>query len=192
MTRTLHTVAVFCGSNPGATDDYARGADGLGRALARQGLILVYGGTNKGLMKAVADSVLAHGGEAHGVITERLHALGHVHPGLTRQEVVPTLSIRKARMMELADAFISLPGGIGTLEETMVVWSRNQLGEIDKPLGLLNIAAFFSPFLAFLDSMVQTKFLPPAHRAAISVDTDPEALIEKLRTFQATDVPKWL
>lgn len=190
--RTLRTVAVFCGSNTGATDAYAHAAAELGRALAGQGITLVYGGTNKGLMKAVADSTLAHGGQAHGIITEKLHGLGHVHPDLTRREIVPTLAIRKARMMELADAFIALPGGIGTLEEVMVVWSRNQLGEMDKPVGLLDVAGFFSPFLLFLDNMVQTKFLPPAHRTAISVDADPEALIERLRAHEATDVPKWL
>jgi uncharacterized protein (TIGR00730 family) len=95
-------------------------------------------------------------------------------------------------MIELADAFIALPGGIGTVEELMVVWSMNQLGEMNKPLGLLNIADFFSPFLEFLDSMVETRFLPPAHRQTISVDPDPAALLEKLRTHEATSAPKWL
>lgn len=192
MTRTLQTVAVFCGSNPGATDAYAQGAQALGRTLGDAGITLVYGGSNRGLMKALADSVLARGGRVHGVITESLRERGQFHPGLTQHEIVPTLSVRKARMIELADAFIALPGGIGTVEELMVVWSMNQLGEMDKPLGLLNTADFFSPFLRFLDSMVETRFLPPAHRQAITVDPDPAALLDRLRHYEATDAPKWL
>ncbi|TAN29288.1 MAG: TIGR00730 family Rossman fold protein [Castellaniella sp.] len=192
MTRTLRTIAVFCGSNLGATDAYARGAETLGRTLAGAGITLVYGGSNRGLMKVLADSVLSQDGQVHGVITEGLHARGQFHPGLTRHEIVPALSVRKARMIELADAFIALPGGIGTVEELMVVWSMNQLGEMNKPLGLLNIADFFSPFLEFLDSMVETQFLPPAHRQTISVDPDSAALLEKLRTHEATSAPKWL
>ena len=89
-------------------------------------------------------------------------------------------------MIELADAFIALPGGIGTVEELMAVWSMNQLGETDKPAGLLNVADFFSPFLAFLDRMVETKFLPSAHRGSIAVDSDPASLIEKLRVHERT------
>ncbi|HEX2518165.1 MAG TPA: TIGR00730 family Rossman fold protein [Castellaniella sp.] len=192
MTRTLRTIAVFCGSNLGATNAYAQGAETLGRTLAGAGITLVYGGSNRGLMKVLADSVLSRDGQVHGVITEGLRERGQFHPGLTRHEIVPTLSVRKARMIELADAFIALPGGIGTVEELMVVWSMNQLGEMNKPLGLLNIADFFSPFLEFLDSMVETRFLPPAHRQTISVDPDPGALLEKLRTHEATSAPKWL
>jgi len=192
MTKTLATIAVFCGSNTGEGDAYVDGARALGAALAQAGIALVYGGTTKGLMTVVADAVLAGGGTVHGVITESLHARGHSHPGLTRHEIVPTLGIRKARMIELADAFVALPGGIGTVEELMVVWSMNQLGEMDKPAGLLNVADFFSPFLAFLDRMVETRFLPPAHRASIAVDSDPASLIEKLRAHERTNAPKWL
>lgn len=192
MSRTLQTIAVFCGSNPGATNAYAQGAETLGRTLADAGITLVYGGSNRGLMKALADSVLSRGGKVHGIMTESLRERGQFHPGLTRHEIVPTLSVRKARMIELADAFIALPGGIGTIEELMVVWSMNQLGEMDKPLGLLDIAGFFSPFLRFLDGMVDTRFLPPAHRQSICVDPDPTALLEKLRTYKATDASKWL
>lgn len=192
MSRALKTIAVFCGSNLGATEAFAGGARALGAALGGAQIALVYGGTTKGLMKVVADAVLAGGGDVHGVITESLHARGHSHPELTTHEMVPTLSIRKARMIERADAFVALPGGIGTIEELMVVWSMNQLEEIDKPVGILNIDHFFTPFLGFLDRMVETKFLPAAHRQTIAVDADPDALIAKLRNYVRTDTPKWL
>lgn len=192
MVRLIKSVAVFCGSNFGDSDAYAEGARQLGAALAKAGITLVYGGTTKGLMGVVADSLMSAGGTAHGVITESLHARGHAHPSLTHREIVATLRGRKERMADLADAFIAMPGGIGTMEEMMEVWTMNQLGEIDKPVGLLNINDFYAPFLGFIDHMVFSKFLPPAHRYSISVDPDPATLIEKLRTFEKTDVPKWL
>jgi len=99
---------------------------------------------------------------------------------------------RKARMADLADAFIAMPGGIGTMEEMMEVWTMNQLGEIDKPVGLLNINDFYAPFLGFIDHMVTSRFLPPEHRHSICVDPDAARLIDKLRAFEKTDVPKWL
>jgi uncharacterized protein (TIGR00730 family) len=190
--RQIKAVAVFCGSNFGGSEAYAEGARQLGATLAREHITLVYGGTTKGLMGIVADAVLAGGGSAHGVITERLHARGHSHAALTRSEMVTTLRNRKERMTELADAFIAMPGGIGTMEEMMEVWTMNQLGEIDKPVGLLDIDAFFAPFLAFIDHMVESKFLPPAHRYSISVDPDAAPLLDQMRAYQRSDVPKWL
>ena len=190
--RQINAIAVFCGSNFGGSDAYAKGARELGATLARENITLVYGGTTKGLMGIVADAVLSNGGEAHGIITERLHLRGHSHAGLTRSEMVATLRNRKERMTDLADAFIAMPGGIGTMEEMMEVWTMNQLAEIDKPVGLLDIDGFFAPFLKFIDHMVDSKFLPPAHRHSISVDPNAAPLLEKLRTFERTDVPKWL
>jgi uncharacterized protein (TIGR00730 family) len=190
--RQINSIAVFCGSNFGGSEAYAEGARQLGATLARENITLVYGGTTKGLMGIVADAVLGNGGSAHGVITERLHARGHSHAGLTRSEMVASLRNRKERMTELADAFIAMPGGIGTMEEMMEVWTMNQLSEIDKPVGLLDIDGFFAPFLTFIDHMVDTKFLPPAHRHSICVDPNAAPLLDKLRTFERTDVPKWL
>jgi uncharacterized protein (TIGR00730 family) len=190
--RQIKAVAVFCGSNLGSSDVYADGARRLGVELARADIALVYGGTTKGLMGIVADSVLEAGGTAHGIITDRLHQRGHSHAGLTRHEIVATLRSRKERMAELADGFIAMPGGIGTIEELMEVWTMNQLSEIDKPVGLLDISGFFATFLTFIDHMVETRFLPPAHRHSICVDPDAAMLIEKLRTFERTSVPKWL
>jgi uncharacterized protein (TIGR00730 family) len=191
-TRSIQTVAVFCGSNFGASDAFAEGARALGGALGKAGITVVYGGTTKGLMGVVADAALAAGGSVHGVITQSLHQRGHSHAGLTHHEITPTLRGRKQRMVEIADAFIALPGGIGTIEELMEVWTMNQLSEIDKPVGLLNTAGFFTAFLGFIDHMVDTKFLPPAHRHSISVDADATALIDKLRNYARVDVPKWL
>jgi uncharacterized protein (TIGR00730 family) len=192
VTRSITSIAVFCGSNFGNSDAYADGARRLGQALAEAGITLVYGGTTKGLMGVVADALIAAGGTTHGVITEKLHQRGHTHPNLHRSEIVPTLRSRKQRMAELADAFIAMPGGIGTMEEMMEVWTMNQLAEIDKPVGLLNVADFYQPFLAFIDHMVECKFLPPEHRHSICVDPDPAVLIEQLRHFVPTSIPKWL
>ena len=192
MSRSISSIAVFCGSNFCNSDAYADGARRLGRAMAEAGITLVYGGTTKGLMGVVADALIEAGGTAHGVITEALRLKGHTHPNLHRSEIVATLRKRKERMAELADAFIAMPGGIGTMEEMMEVWTMNQLSEIDKPVGLLNIAEFYQPFLAFIDHMVTCRFLPPAHRHSICVDPDPVVLIGQLRHFVRSDVPKWL
>jgi uncharacterized protein (TIGR00730 family) len=191
-TRSIRTIAVFCGSNYGASDAFADGARALGHALAKAGITIVYGGTADGLMRAVADAALDSGGNVHGVITASLHQRGHSHSDLTRHEIALTLRSRKERMIELADAFIALPGGIGTIEELMEVWTMNQLSEIDKPVGLLDTADFFAAFLGFIDHMVDTKFLPAAHRHSICVDVDADALIDKLRRYKRVDVPKWL
>ncbi len=190
--REIKTIAVFCGSNYGASEDFAAGACALGEAVGRAGIAIVYGGSTKGLMGILANSALASGGEVHGVITNHLHERGQSHSHLTKHEVVLTLRSRNERMIELADAFIALPGGIGTLEELMNVWVMNQLSELDKPIGLLNSVNFFDAFLRFIDHMVDTKFLPAAHRNSISLDADPGALIEKLRSYVRVDVPKWL
>jgi uncharacterized protein (TIGR00730 family) len=192
VSRSITSIAVFCGSNFGNSDAYADGARRLGQALAAAKITLVYGGTTKGLMGVVADSLIAAGGMAHGVITEKLRERGHAHPNLHRSEIVATLRLRKQRMVDLADAFVAMPGGIGTMEEMMEVWTMNQLSEIDKPVGLLNIADFYRPFLAFIDHMVTCKFLPPEHRHSICVDADPAVLIQQLRDFVPTSVPKWL
>lgn len=190
--RFITSVAVFCGSNHGTSDEFATAARALGEELGRSGITLVYGGTTKGLMGIVADAALECGGTVHGVVTESLHSRGQSHSGLTRHEIAPTLRHRKQRMIELADAFIALPGGLGTIEELMEVWSMNQLSEIDKPVGLLNTREFFSTFLAFIDHMVDTRFLPPAHRHSICTDAEASVLLDKLRSHVRVETPKWL
>lgn len=190
--RQIASVAIFCGSNVGGDEAYAQGARWLGRTLAEAGITIVYGGTTKGLMGFLADAAIGAGGRTHGVITQRLYDKGHGHRALSELEIMPTLRARKERMATLADAFIALPGGIGTLEEFLEVWTMNQLSEIDKPAGLLDTRGFFSPFLSFIDHMVEERFLPAAHRHSIAVDADPTALLKALQNFKRVDVPKWL
>lgn len=192
MPRTIKSVAVFCGSNTGLGDTYTSAAQALGTALGRAGIALIYGGTHKGLMGSLADAALEAGGTVHGVITQRLFEKGHLHPGLTRHEIVDGMRLRKARMAEEADAFIALPGGIGTLEEFMEIWTLNQLGDIDKPAGLFDVAGYYQPFIGFIDHMIAQRFLPAAHRGSIVVEGEPEALLAGLRAFERVDVPKWM
>ena len=190
--RQIRTIAVFSGSNVGRGNAYKNAAAALGTEIARRGITVVYGGTNMGLMGVLADAALAAGGMVHGVITHRLEAKGHLHPGLTRQESVSTMRERKMRMAELADAFVALPGDIGTLEEFMEVWTLNQLGEIAKPAGLLDAMGFYQPLMGFIDHMIAEQFLPPAHRKGIVVDADPVTLLDGLVHFEAVSVPKWM
>lgn len=190
--RSINTIAVFCGSNFGTSAKFAGDAQALGYALADANIMLVYGGTKNGLMGVLCDAAVKRGGKVHGVLTESLHQLGHTHPRVTTQEIATTLRSRKERMVATADAFVALPGGIGTLDELMDIWSMNQMSEIDKPIGLLNSESFYSPFLKFIDHMVSTKFLPAAHRDAICVDVDPAALIFKLRNHIYAGAPKGL
>jgi hypothetical protein len=190
--RRIGSVAVFCGSNVGAGDGYRAGAEALGREIARRGITLVYGGTNKGLMGVLADAALAAGGTVHGVMTGRLAAKGHTHPGLSRVETLPDMRSRKHRMGDLADAFIALPGGIGTLEEFMEVWTLNQLGEMDKPAGLLDINGFYRPLMVMIDRMIAEAFLPAAHRAGIVLEADPATMLDRLAAFEKPKVEKWL
>lgn len=190
--RTLRAIAVFCGSNEGGSPVFAQGAAALGRVLAERGITLVYGGTHKGLMGVLADAVLENGGQAHGVITQRLHGRGHLHERLTVHEIVDGMRLRKERMLELSDACIALPGGLGTVEEFMEAWTLNQLGDIDKPVGLLNVGGYYDPFMAFVDGMIANRFLPEAHRASMVIAPDPAALIDGLAAQPPITVPKWM
>ncbi|WP_447553948.1 LOG family protein [Vreelandella sp. EE22] len=190
--NSLSAIAVFCGSNTGGSPAYAEGAASLGASFAAKDVELVFGGTHKGLMGILANALLEGGGKSFGVITQRLHDKGHLHTGLQGHEVVSTMRERKGRMAELSEAFIALPGGIGTLEEFMEVWTLNQLGEIQKPLGLYNINGFFDPFMAFVDHMIAERFLPAEHRYSIVLESEPNALLEGLENFKPTNVPKWL
>jgi len=188
----IGTVAVYCGSNTGRGDAYLRAAAELGSVLASSGIAIVYGGTHKGLMGALADAALSEGGQVTGVITERLKAKGHTHPNLTAIETLPTMQVRKKRMIELADAFIALPGGIGTLEEFMEVWTLNQLGEIAKPAGLFDVDGYYQPLMGMVDHMIAEQFLPMAHRNAVVVQADAERLVNGLVNFVPVRVQKWM
>lgn len=192
MKRQLRRVAVFCGSNFGEGDRYRAAAAALGHELAARGIALVYGGTTKGLMGIVADAVIDAGGSAHGVITQRLADRGQLHGRLSDHQILADMASRKARMRELSDACIALPGGIGTVEEFMEAWTLNQLGDADKPVGLFDVDGFYAPFLSFIDAMIARKFLPPAHRASLSVASDPGALLDALTAQPAITESKWM
>lgn len=174
----MRRVCVFCGSSAGRRPAYAGAARALGVELVRRGAGLVYGGASVGLMGVLADAVLERGGEAIGVIPRALVERELAHPGLTALHVVETMHERKALMSELADGFIALPGGMGTLDELAEAITWGQLGIHAKPCGLLDVRGYFGPLLAFADHAVAEGFLRPEHRAAVSVATDPGELLE--------------
>ncbi|MBS7662001.1 TIGR00730 family Rossman fold protein [Pseudomonas lalucatii] len=189
---TLRSICVFCGASPGAHPIYRQAAESLGRHLAEQGLQLVYGGGAVGLMGVVADAALAAGGEVIGIIPQSLERAEIGHQGLTRLEVVDGMHARKARMAELADAFIALPGGLGTLEELFEVWTWGQLGYHGKPLGLLDVGGFYAKLGDFLDHLVAERFVRSQHRAMLQLDDSPAGLLQALRQWQPSAAPKWL
>lgn len=188
----MRRVCVFCGSNVGHQPVYAEAARAMGRLLARRGVGLVYGGGNVGLMGVIADAVLDLGGEVIGVIPHALAEREIAHPGLTVLHVVDSMHTRKAMMAELSDAFVALPGGVGTFEEFFEAVTWTQLGLHRKPCGLLNVNGFYAPLAAFIDSAVSEGFIKPVHRAAIVVDSEPERLLDALATIELPAVPKWI
>ena len=193
----MKRVCVFCGANAGHAPHYRQEAEKLGRLLAEQGRQLVYGGGNIGLMGAVADACLAAGGEVIGVIPEALMGKEvegrHVeHRTLTRLEVVDSMHTRKARMAELSDGFIALPGGFGTFEEFCEILTWGQLGFHVKPMGLLNVQGFYDPLLAMFDRAVSDGFLRPQNRAMALASTDIDDLLARMADYQPEPVSKWL
>ncbi len=188
----LRRVCVFAGSSPGARPEYAGLASALAEALVERGIGLVYGGASVGLMGVVADAVLARGGQAIGVIPRHLEAKEIAHRGLTELRVVGSMHERKAMMAELADGFVALPGGIGTLEELFEVWTWAQLGLHAKPCGLLDAAGYYAGLVGFLDHAVAERFVRPGHRAALLVETDPRRLLDRFAGWVPVAAEKWI
>ncbi|MDC0687237.1 TIGR00730 family Rossman fold protein [Mitsuaria sp. RG] len=188
----VRSVCVFCGASIGANPAYREAAIALGQAIARRGLTLVYGGGAVGLMGTVADAALAAGGEVIGIIPQSLMNAEIGHKGLTRLEVVDGMHARKARMAELSDAFIALPGGLGTLEELFEVWTWGQLGYHAKPLGLLDVNGFYEKLGGFLDQIVEEGFVRPQHRAMLLLGQLPDELLEGMERFESPVLPKWV
>ncbi|MCY1280357.1 LOG family protein YvdD [compost metagenome] len=189
---TLRSICVFCGASPGAKPIYRETAALLGHTLAERGITLVYGGGAVGLMGTVADAALAAGGEVIGVIPQSLMDAEIGHKGLTRLEVVDGMHARKARMAELSDAFIALPGGLGTLEELFEVWTWGQLGYHSKPLGLLEVNSFYDKLTDFLDHLVEERFVRDQHRGMLQVGGHPEILLDRLEAWRPSSAPKWV
>lgn len=190
--NTLHRICVYCGSNPGYDSVYANAARALGAHLAQSGLGLVYGGGRVGLMGIIADAVLENDGEVFGVIPEKLQDLELGHEGVTRLEVVPSMHDRKLRMAELADAFIAMPGGFGTLEEISEVTTWTQLNYHLKPVGLLNVNGFYDHLLKFIAHAHREGFIREPHRNLIQSATTPRELVELLRNADIPKLEKWL
>ncbi len=186
----LRRVCVFCGSMNGSRASYRRAAEETGQALARQGIGLVYGGGNIGLMGVMADAALAAGGEVIGVIPHHLVQKEVAHTGLSDLRTVSTMHERKALMADLSDAFIALPGGYGTLDEFCEVLSWSQLGLHCKPCGLLNVEGYYDGLLGLLDHGVCEGFIRPEHRALVLVDESPARLIERLASAPLPFVEK--
>jgi len=187
----MKTLCVYCGSSPGLGEQYLLAARQLGRAMVDQKIDLVYGGADIGVMGAIADSVLQHGGQVTGVIPKALFHKEVAHQGLTRLEVVADMHERKAMMAELADGFITLPGGLGTLEELFEVLTWSQLGFHAKPIGLLNIDHYYDSLLNFIDHSITQGFVKPIHRELYSVSHSASALLETMGSFQSPVVDKW-
>jgi uncharacterized protein (TIGR00730 family) len=189
----MRRICVFCGASPGARPEYAQATTEVARLLAADGIGVVYGGGGVGLMGVLADAVLAQDGEIIGVIPRALMDREIAHRGVTDMRVVGSMHERKALMVELADAFIALPGGIGTLEELFEVYTWAQLGLHRKPCALLNVEGYYDGIAGFLAVAVEERFLREEHREMLMVEREPRALIERLREYQPDSVqPKWI
>jgi uncharacterized protein (TIGR00730 family) len=198
MARTIYAQAVqaacvFCGSSPGARPVYTEATEDLGMLLARNGITLVFGGATVGLMGRLADTVVSEGGEAIGVIPQALVDREIAHLGLTDLHVVETMHERKQKMADLADAFVALPGGLGTLDELFEIYTWAQLGMHRKPIGLLNVEGYFDGLTGFLEHAVAERFLRDDHREMLIVEEEPAQMLQRLENFDpASLTPKWI
>jgi uncharacterized protein (TIGR00730 family) len=185
-------ICVFCGSYSGSQPIYLETTRAIGQGIAQGGYTLVYGGGKVGLMGAVADSALAAGGAVVGVMPKALVDKELAHTGLTELHVVDTMHTRKAMMAERADAFIALPGGFGTLDELFEIITWLQLGFHRKPIALLNVEGYFDPIIELIEHMAEEGFIKPEHRRVVMVSNSPADLLQRLPSYEAPDVVKWV
>jgi uncharacterized protein (TIGR00730 family) len=189
----VQKICVFCGSSPGARPEYAEATEAFAQLVVAENIGVVYGGGGVGLMGKLADAVLAQGGEITGVIPHALVDKEIGHPHVEDMRLVDSMHERKALMAELADAFVALPGGLGTLEELFEVFTWSQLGLHHKPLALLDVEGYYDGIAAFLDHAVRERFLNAKQRSTLIVERDPGALLERLKAYEPDAVePKWL
>ena len=188
----IQSLCVFCGSSVGSKPAFIGAAIALGKVLAEQKIRLVYGGGRVGLMGAIADSMLQNGGEVVGVIPEHLVAREVAHQGLTDLRIVQSMHERKAAMAELSDAFVAMPGGLGTLEEFFEVWTWGQLGLHRKSYALLNVNGFYDPLVQFIDQLVEQRFVKPEYRRMLIVESDVAMLPVRLSGHHTPAVDKWI
>jgi uncharacterized protein (TIGR00730 family) len=187
----LQRICVFTGSNPGNRPEYAQAAKALGKELAKRGLGLVYGGASVGLMGLLADSVLENGGEVFGVLPRGLFRREVAHAGLTQLYETESMHERKAKMADLADGFIALPGGYGTLDELFEIITWSQIGLHTKPVGILEVAGYFQPLLAFIQHASREGFIAPQHVDILLCEENPAALLDRLASYRQVSVSKW-
>jgi uncharacterized protein (TIGR00730 family) len=188
----LKSICLYCGSSPGTNPAYRDAAAQFGETLAEREIRLIYGGGSVGLMGVAADACLARGGEVIGVIPKLLMEKEVGHKGVSKMHIVDNMHERKALMTDLADGFIALPGGFGTLDELFEALTWLQLGYHGKPVGLLNVAGFFDGLITFLDHARDERFLRPLHRDALCMDENLSTLIGKMQQVEAPDTAKWL
>jgi len=188
----LQSVCVFCGSSPGLDPAYTEAARSLGRTLAKANIRLVFGGGHVGLMGVVSNAAIEAGGEAIGVIPKFLVERELAHTGLTDLRIVGSMHERKAMMSDLSEGFITLPGGTGTLEEFFEILTWAQLGEHEKPCGLLNVAGYYDSLLTVFDQMVKRGFLSEPNRDLVLVESEPERLLQRLESYQPPKTAKWI
>ena len=190
----MNSICVYCGSSDGVPVEYLNAARQMGATLARRGLRLVFGGGRTGLMGAVADAALENGGQVVGVIVESLNTPALAHAGLTQMEVFPTMHQRKARIYELGDGYVALPGGYGTFDELFETLSGAQIGVHAKPVGILNVNGYFDPLLVMLDRAEEQGFIFPEHRNALLSSADPDELLGAMANYRLSEdaVQRWM
>jgi uncharacterized protein (TIGR00730 family) len=190
----MKSICIFCGSSDTVHADYLSAAHHMGQTLANRGLRLIYGGGRTGLMGAVADGILEAGGEAIGVIIPSMNTKALAHDGLTRMEVPLDMHARKAKMHELADGYIALPGGFGTFDELFETVTWAQTGAHEKPVGLLNVRTYYAALLAAIDHAVQEGFVFQEHRDVLFCDDDPNVLLDKMERYEHPHdaVKRWM
>ncbi len=190
--ESLKNICVYCGSNSGNRAEYTDVAKQLAQELVSRNLGLVYGGSSVGIMGVVASAVMDAGGRVTGILPESLKKKELAHKGLTELIVVGSMHERKTMMVERADGFIALPGGVGTFEEIFETWTWAQLGFHNKPCGLLNVAGYYDHLGKFLDHAAEEGFMQPQHRAMLAVESDPRLLLDRFAVYEAPTVTKWI
>ena len=190
----IKSICVFCGSSAGSREEYSTKARDLGLLFVEKGITLVYGGSNVGIMHVIADTMMQAGGKVIGVMPHTLIEREVAHKAITEFHVVETMAERKAVMNQLSDAFIAMPGGIGTLDELFEAMSWNQLDLITKPVALFNVLGYYDQLLAFLDHSVDQRFVKPEHRVNLISDSDENILLDKIMNYKAVKVDggKWI
>ena len=189
----MKSICVFCGSSWGRKKEYEEAAIALSQEIARRGYRLVYGGSSVGLMGACADAAIAAGGEVIGILPHSLKRKEIDHIGLTELHIVDSMHERKAKMVELSDGFISLPGGAGTMDEMFEVWTWSMLGWHEKPSALMNVAGYYDDLIRFLDKTAQEEFVKQPHRDMLIVDANASLLLDKMEAYKGPgDVAKWI